>query len=141
LLKKCRQTKPLVALQNLPVDRRKCRSVKAIGKWRFRNTTDRNPTNPRTKEPLRGSCRNGFELYEQVFADLVNGKLPESDELFTSSDQGAKSFGQKFGIEWLLERFVDRGTIEAHRAAVVGQQGDQDRFPEVGILAQVLADL
>ena len=94
-----------------------------------------------TKKPLRGSYRNGFDLCEQVFADLVDGKLPGSDELLAGSDQGAKSFGQKLGVEWLLKRFVDRGTIEAHRAAVVGQQGDQDRFPEIGILAQVLADL
>ena len=92
------------------------------------------------KKPLRGSDRNGFE-YVNRSCDLVNGKLPESDELLAGSDQGAKSFGQKFGIERLLERFVDRGTIEAHRAAVVGQQGDQDRFREIGILTQGLADL
>ena len=47
-----------------------------------------------TKKPLRGSCRNGFELCEQAACDLAIGNCRESDELFASSNQGAKPFGQ-----------------------------------------------
>ena len=57
------------------------------------------------------------------------------------TDQGAKSFCQKVGVERLLERLVDRGTIEAHRVPIIGQQCDQNRLGKVGVLPQILANL
>src|SRR5688500_18765972 len=63
------------------------------------------------------------------------------DQFFPGADQGAKSFGQKFGIEWLLKGFINRRAVKAQRAAVIGQQRDQDRFGEVDIFAQILANL
>ena len=64
-----------------------------------------------------------------------------SNELLLGTDEGAKSFGQKRGVERFLERLVDARAIEAGGAAVVGQQGDQDHLGEVDVAAQILTDL
>ena len=57
------------------------------------------------------------------------------DQFLLSSDKRAKSFGQKTGVEWFLERLVDARSIKAHRVAVVWQQSDQNDLGEVGIFA------
>ena len=52
-----------------------------------------------------------------------------------------EAFRQQFGVEGLLERFVDARAIEAQRAPVIRQQSDQNRLGEVGVLSQILTNL
>lgn len=63
------------------------------------------------------------------------------DKFLLGTDQRTKTFGQESRIEGLLERLVNAGTIEAHRATVIGQQCDEDGFSEVSIATQILTDL
>ena len=67
--------------------------------------------------------------------------LKSLDELFAGADQRAKPFGKQGHVERFLERLIDRRAVEAERAAVVGQQGDQDRLAELAVATQILANL
>lgn len=65
----------------------------------------------------------------------------ESDELFLGTNERAKAFGEKRGIERLAEGLVDAGAVEAGAAAVVGKKRDEDDLAEFRVAAEILADL
>src|SRR5437870_3123708 len=90
------------------------------------------------KKPSRaGSRRLGFSSF------LAGGKPAQQalNQFLAAANQRAEPLGKQLGVERLLERLVNRRAVEAERAAVVGQQGDQDRLGEIDVLPQVLANL
>ena len=76
-----------------------------------------------------------------ISAVLINGDPVGLHQLFSGTDQRSQSLGQQAGVKRLLERLVDCRAIEGNGISIVGQQCDQNRFGEIVILTQVLADL
>lgn len=62
-------------------------------------------------------------------------------QFLLDADESTKSFGEQACIERLLERFVDAGTIKAHRVTIIWQQSNQDDLGEIRVLSKILADL
>src|SRR5262249_1676035 len=96
----------------------------------------------------RGVLRGGLMFSKGrrlAYTSKVNGRMQSCptllDQLFAGTDQRSQAFGKQLAVERLLERLVDRRSVEAQRAAVIGQESDQNRLGKIGVLPEVLADL
>src|SRR5690606_20227372 len=76
--------------------------------------------------PSRGSATTVKASMRRT--GLAGGRFGASDEFLLGADERPQTLGQEVRVERLLERLVDARAVEAHRAAVIGQQGDENRL-------------
>src|SRR5262249_12413501 len=75
------------------------------------------------KKPPRGSTRRVKRVSRRISLGaslLPTDWLAVLDQFLAGANQRAEAFGKQFGVKRLLERLVDRRTVEAERTAVVG---------------------
>lgn len=103
------------------------------------------------KTATSGSAWRRIYAKDGEFINLVSRSHAASDhrravfrvlnQFLAGTDQRSQSFGQQAGVKRLLERFIDCRAVEGNWISIIRQQSDKNRFREIVILSQILADL